>query len=69
MFFLVLGLLSNEGVEGVALRIEMLVESGMDNQALKAVSTVVLALISGKYINVIQGSLFCMRSPAKGGKK
>merc|ERR1719354_1249913 len=42
----VLGLLSNEGVEGVALRIEMLVESGMDNQALKAVSTVVLALIS-----------------------
>ena len=52
MFFLVLGLLSNEGVEGVALRIEMLVESGMDNQALKAVSTVVLALISGKYISM-----------------
>ena len=69
MFFLVLGLLSNEGVEGVALRIEMLVESGMDNQALKAVSTVVLALISGRYINVIQRCLFCMRSPAKGGKK
>ena len=44
---LVLGLLSSEGVEGVALRIEMMVESGMDNEALKAVSAVVIALISG----------------------
>jgi len=46
----VLGLLSSEGVDGVALRIEMLVESGMYAEALKAVSTVVHALLSEEMI-------------------
>jgi len=42
----VLGLLSGEGVEGVLLRIEMLVEGSLQAQALKAASAVLTSLLT-----------------------